>query len=407
VNKAKVAIVKGPTKPAKKEIDAQVRRAVELAGGLAGIVKPGDTVLIKPNVCALRTVESAAITDPRVCKAITDMVRELGANPIIGESTSVGADTEEAFQEGGYYQLREEGYNVINLKKEGTQTTKISIPRGKSLKEVFLPNIVLDAKVIISVAKMKTHDQTNVTLSLKNMKGILTDKGKRSLHRTFGVFQGVADLCTVIKPNFALIDGIVGMEGLGPTDGEPVEMGLIIAGKDPVAVDTVTSLVMGFEHESEGCIAASAQADIGTDDLNKIEVVGEPIAKVRRQFKRVEEAYAAIPFPEGFQLLVDEKACSSCRNMVTEVLMALKDANQLDRLARWTVIAGRIDKLPDVDRERLLLVGACTAKYWKEGVYVEGCSPNLRDVLKGMRGMGVDLVTGIDVDSIDAMPDEV
>ena len=69
------------------------------------------------------------------------------------------------------------------------------------MKEVALPKIVLDVDVIISVPKMKTHDNALVTLSLKNMKGVLPDKYKRHLHHTFGVFQGVVDLCTVVKPD--------------------------------------------------------------------------------------------------------------------------------------------------------------------------------------------------------------
>jgi len=90
-----------------------------------------------------------------------------------------------------------------------------------------------------------------------------------------------------------------------------------------------------------------------------------------------------LPFSEGFQLLMAEKTCSGCRNIVTEVLMAVKDANQLGRTVGWTVIAGKVDRLPDVSRDKLLLVGACTTKFKNEGIYVEGCPPNNRDVVRG------------------------
>ncbi|MFC1914828.1 hypothetical protein ACFLWK_01045, partial [Chloroflexota bacterium] len=149
--------------------------------------------------------------------------------------------------------------------------------------------------------------------------------------------------------------------------------------------------------------ASSAKAGIGTDNLDEIEVVGEPVAKVQRRFKRVEEALAEMSFPGDFQLLMDEKTCSGCRNTVNQVLMAVKEADQLDRMAGWTIISGKLDQLPDVDKAKLLLIGACTAKYKKEGIYVEGCAPNNRDVIGGMRGMGIDVVTGIDVTTIDAL----
>lgn len=385
MGRSKVAIVKGSKKPGEKEIDAIVRKAIELAGGLTDIISPGDTVLIKPNIVIAQSPENGAITDPRVCKAIVNMVREVGARAIIAESSAVGVDTEGAIQGAGYGKLRQEGFEVIDLKKE--ETTKVLVPRGKSLKEVFLPKIVVNAKAIISVPSMKTHDQALVTLSLKNMKGVLPDTFKRRFHTTFGVFQGVADLMTVVRPVLAVVDGIIAQEGLGPIFGIPVEMGLIIAGKDPVAVDAVTSVVMGFEPQEDGVVSTAAKSGIGTADLNKIEVVGEPIANVQRRFKRAAEAVSeTIPFPEGFQLLLGEKTCTGCRNTVLSALVDLKEQGQLDKVAGWCVVAGKVDRIPDADKEKLLLVGVCTARFKKQGVFVEGCPPNNRDIGSGMFG---------------------
>ncbi len=398
--KTKVAVVKGPKKPSEKEIEASVRKAIELAGGLADIVKRGDTVIIKPNIVVVQSQEEgAANTDPRICKVIANMVRELGAKPIIGEASSIGQVTADAIQKAGYGKLREEGYPVIDFTKE--EAVKVPVPKGKKLKEVTLPRIVLDADVLIDVPKMKTHDQTEVTLALKNMKGILYDKGKRSLHHTYGIFEGVADLCTVVKPALSVVDGIIAMEGLGPMAGDIVEMGLIIAGKDPVAVDTVTAKIMGFKPEDHGCIGAAVAQGIGVGDLDKIEVVGEPIAKVQRRFKRAAEAMGELPFPEDFQLLMDERACTGCRNTVTEVLLDVNAANQLDRAAGWSVVVGKLSKLPEVDRAKLLLVGACTTRFKKEGIYVEGCPPNNRDVCNSLRNMGIDVISGIDLSSVE------
>ncbi len=395
----KVAIVKGPKNPDEKEIDAQVRQAIELAGGLPDKIKPGDTVIIKPNIVSPNPPESAVNTDPTVCKVIANMVREKGAKPIIAESSGVGMSTEESMQAAGYNKLREQGYEVIDLKKEGIETVKVPVPQGKSLKEVSLPKVVVEAKVIIDVPKMKTHDQTQVTLSLKNMKGILPDTFKRKFHTTFGIFQGVADLMTVAKPDLSVVDGIIAMEGLGPVFGDPVEMGLIIAGKDPVAVDAVTSEIMGFEPVDYGCVYSAAQSGIGIDDLSKIEVVGEPIANVKRKFKNSLEAInEKIPYPEGFQVIIDERACTGCRNQVLSSLVDLKDIGLLDEAAGWCVVSGKIDKVPDVSRERLLLVGACTARFRKEGTFVEGCPPNSTDVT---RGLGIKQAVGVSGKGVD------
>ena len=81
----------------------------------------------------------------------------------------------------------------------------------------------------------------------------------------------------------------------------------------------------------------------------------------------------------------------------------VRDADQLDRAAGWTVIAGEIDKLPDVNKKKLLLIGACTAKFKKEGIFVNGCPPHNRDICRGFHHTGIDILVGLDVDSIDAM----
>lgn len=384
----KVAIAKSPRQPGEKEIAATVRKAIELSGGLAGIVKRGDTVLIKPNVVGPRPESHPAITDYRVCKAIADMVKEAGARPVIGEAAPVGIKTEDCFKDSGYAKLRTQGYEVVDLKPEGAEMVKVPIPNGKNMKEIMLNKFVVEADCIIDVPKMKTHDQPLVTLSIKNMKGVMPDVFKRKFHTTFGIFQGCADLALAVKPKLAVVDGIIAMEGLGPIFGDPVEMDLIIAGRDMVAVDAVTCTIMGVEPMEDGCVRVAAESGIGTADLKQIEVVGEPIANVKRRFKRSVEAISErVPFPAGFQLLFSEKACTGCRNCVMSVLVDLQDTHMLEKAKGWTVIAGKPDKIPaNVPKNRLLLVGACTSKFKDKGVYVEGCTPNNRDIASALVG---------------------
>jgi uncharacterized protein (DUF362 family) len=375
MEKTKVSIVKGPRKPNAKEIEAIVRKAIELVGGLDD-VKSGDIVLIKPNIGAPAAPGSAVVTNPEVVRAIANMVREKGARAIIAESSGVLDDTESCIRATGYDKLRTEGYEVIDLKSKKTVTTKIPIPKGKALKEVTLPKIVLDAKLIISVPIMKTHGGEKVTLALKNMKGVLPDALKKKFHTVYGVGQGVVDLLTVVRPGLAVVDGILAQEGMGPVLGTPVEMGLIIASKDPVAVDAVASTVMGFDPKEVRIIDGAGKAGIGTADLKEIEVVGTPIKEVQRRFKRVDEAVREnIPFPEGLQVLIDERACTGCRETVLSAMWDMKAQNSLAKLAGWTVVAGLTEKVPKADKAKLLLVGACTAKYKKLGIYIKGCPP--------------------------------
>jgi len=396
-----VAVVKTQQKPSDKEIDVAVRHAVRLIGGMSRVVKTGDRVVIKPNLVIARAPDTGATTDPRVCRAIADMVMEHGGKPTIAESSFVGLDTEEAIEVAGYNRLREQGYEVIDLKARGTERVTIPVPQGTALKEVSLPKIIVDADVIVSVPKMKTHDQSGATLSIKNMKGVLPDAWKRSFHHRFGVFHSTAELLTVLKPSLSVVDGITAMSGVGPAYGDPVEMDLIIAGKDPVAVDTVTGAIMGFALHELGCVREAARLGVGTGDLKSIEVVGESISRVCRKFKHAEEAIAELlQLPEGFDLVVNEKACSGCRNQILSSLLDMREAGLLESAAGWTVVAGKADELPVVTTERLLLVGACLANFKRQARFVQGCPPNSRDVI---RGFGVNEAVGmVNIDAIEA-----
>ena len=117
--------------------------------------------------------------------------------PVIADSAAVGVDTEKVIEATGYSKLREKGYEVIDLKAR--PRVKRAIPEGQVLREVTTFDLVEEAKAIISVPVMKTHDQTEITLALKNLKGLIDDKDKRRLHQE-GVLQGVLDLYQAFQP---------------------------------------------------------------------------------------------------------------------------------------------------------------------------------------------------------------
>jgi len=376
--KTKVAIVKGPKQPAAPDIERMVRKAIILAGGIKDIISPGDRVIIKPNLVSSLPAETGATTDYRVCRAIARVVKEAGGKPVIVESSCIGVDTEKTFKVCSYDKLREEGYEVVDAKTSKMVT--VPVPQGKVLKEVALPEIVMNAQAIISVPVMKTHDQCLATLSLKNMKGLLTDAWKKKFHTAYGVFQAVTDLCTVVKPAFTVVDGLVGQEGLGPIYGTPVGMGLIIAGKDPVAVDSVTSMVMGMKPEEVETTKFAVEMGLGVMEPDLIEVVGEPVSRVRRRFKLGSEAVSeSVPFPEGFELIFNEKACTGCRNGVLSVIRDLNADGKMHLVKGLRIIAGEIETRPAGDK-KTVLVGVCTAPFKDCGVYVKGCCPNNVDI---------------------------
>ena len=366
-------------------ITKAVRQAVEAIGGLEDIIKPGFHVLINPNLVAKGQDRfSGAVTRYEVCKAIADMVKELGADPVIAESSAAGVDTEEVLRFAEYDKLREQGYAVLDLKKE--KTIKIPAPKGHIVKELWTWEPVAKADAIISVPVMKTHDQTEVTLGIKNLKGLIQDGEKKQFHK-LGVFGGVVDLNQAIPRVLTIVDGITGQEGLGPIFGEPVHMNLVIASKDCVAADAVTSAVMGYDPEEVRTTVEAHERGLGEMDLQKIDIKGEPIDTVKRRFKRATEV--KIEGVPPFTIIEDAKACTGCKATLISAIMDMKAEHIEYLLEGKTIVLGPVteNRIPqDVKPENLIFMGACTAKLWSKGTPCKGCPPNNSWLIQAVAG---------------------
>jgi len=379
---SKVSIVRTPKSPSGKDIEGAIRKAINLIGGLGDIISRKDLVLINPSwVAPPADPQSAVITSPEVTKAVADIIRDFGARPIIAESSAVGVDTEKVITNSGYGDLREEGYEIIDLKS--TPKVKVGFEWGEVLKKVETFELVTRADVIISVPKMKTHDQTEITCSLKKLKGLVTDEQKRWMHRV-GVFKGVVDINMLFKPRLSIVDAILCQEGLGPIFGRPVEMNLIVAGKDLVAVDSICGQIMGYEAEEVPITKCAADRALGFMDNEMIELTGEPLENVRRRFMRsVEDDPVEV---DGFSLLFGGITCTGCRNTVMSALADMRNAGQLKYLPGVTVITGnpRIEKA--LLRDEIVAVGQCVPAGKRGRRFVRGCPPNNAYVVDAIIG---------------------
>ena len=168
---------------------------------------------------------------------------------------------------------------LMDLNKDAF--VEIYPPNPLALKKVKVARTSLEC-TIISVPKLKLHRMATVTLSLKNMMGVLASKG--SMHRG-SLSKNIVDLTSVIKPRISVIDGIIAGEG-HETSGNPVEMNLVIVGTDPVAVDAVGAAVMGVSPCDVKHLVLADKKELGTIDFEKIAVIGEPIDEVKKKFRR-------------------------------------------------------------------------------------------------------------------------
>ena len=382
MNKARVSIVKTKQNPKYAEIHEAVKRALDLIGGVKDIIKPGDLVLINPSWVAPPVErEAGCITIPEIPRALADMTRELGARPVIAESSAVGVDTEKVIETSGYRDLREMGYEVVNLKK----TPHVDIPteNGKIFDTVECWELVQQADVIISVPKLKTHDQTEMTCAIKKLKGLLTDEGKKGMHQQ-GLFDGVIDHLTAVKPKLAVVDAIICQEGIGPVFGRPVEMNLILAGKDLVAVDSTCSRLIGYEPDEILLTVNAAARGLGVMDPGKIEIIGEPLDAVKRSFLRaVQDDPVCV---EDFHLVHGEVACTGCRNTVMSALIDMRNAGQLEFLSGIWVLTGGALPPEGAPLENIVTVGKCMPKESRTQRHVTGCPPNNAYVVKAIIG---------------------
>jgi len=380
--KTQVSIVKTKKDPGYEQIRAAVEKALNFLGGMRDIVKSGQRILVNPSwVTAVTKREEATITLPEVTRAVADLVKDAGAKPIIAESSAIGIDTEKVIANSGYRQLRDMGYAVVDLKK--TESVMFPIKNGKIFKEVQTFKLVTEVDAVIPVAKLKTHDQAQLTLSIKKLKGLITDKYKKEFHHQ-GVFEGCVDWYSALKTPLSFVDAIYCQEGLGPIFGKPVEMDLILAGRNAVAVDAVCGYITGFEPAEVPITAEAARRGLGVVDRKSIEILGEPIASVYRRFQRVlEDDRLKI---DGFDLIYGNVTCSGCRMGIMSSLFDMKVANQMTYLPGITILTGDPDIPAYVPKNKLVTVGRCVPESKRSKRHVKGCPPNNLDIVQAIIG---------------------
>jgi uncharacterized protein (DUF362 family) len=248
-------------------------------------------VLLKPNLVGLDPL-GVMNTHPTVIAATRESFLRLGAAQVlIGDGPAMDRDTEAILES---VRLREFigplARMFVDLNIDEVERVPLAT-KASRLKELYMPKTVLGADLVVSMPKLKTHHWAGVTLSLKNMFGTVPGScygwPKNVLHWA-GIDNAILDINAAVKPDFAIVDGIVGMEGNGPIQGTSKACGVLIFGDDPVAVDATCCRVMGLMPERIKYLAAAGTM-LGHIKDDKIQQVGENIAAVRSKFAVVKE----------------------------------------------------------------------------------------------------------------------
>ncbi|MGD0128454.1 MAG: DUF362 domain-containing protein [Terriglobia bacterium] len=262
----------------------------------------GSKVLLKPNFVE-PDPQGLINTHPAVVAAARDCFLRLGARSVIvAEGPGHERDTEGILETNhlrDYLGPLEGKFVDLNLDDVHLVPTRT---RASRVKELYLPRTALEADFVVSMPKLKTHHWAGVTLSLKNMFGIVPGScygwPKNALHWA-GLTNSILDINSTVRPDFAIVDGIVGMEGNGPLQGEARPCGLIVAGDDPVAVDATCARIMGLVPERINYLTQAGLL-LGHLKSEKIRQLGESPESVRTCFAVL----------DAFKRLRDENAQS-------------------------------------------------------------------------------------------------
>lgn len=262
---------------------SDVSKAIDLLGGIGKFVSSGDKVLVKPNICAAKPSETGTVTDPELVAEICRLAAGAGGEVKVGESPIHPFRAPRVFSRAGYGDFeKRHGFPLIDL--DSAEAVEIKVPRGVALKQEVIAKPVLECDCLINVPVIKTHLQTMVTLGLKNLKGVVPTKDKMLIH-VKGLDAGIVDLNTVISSRLTVVDGIIGMEGeLGPTNGSPVHLGVVVAGDNVVEVDATCARLMGLDPHRITHLKMAEERGLGR--LDGFQILGEEIESLKRKFKR-------------------------------------------------------------------------------------------------------------------------
>lgn len=224
---------------------AAVSRALDALGGPGRFFHPGQRVLLKPNLLADARPDQAITTHPEIARAVIRIARAAGAVPSVADSPSGALRVREVWEKTGFRALCEsEKVPLLNLEQAGSRSFTCAGTR------VAVAAPVLEADLVVNLPKVKTHTLTVFTGAVKNLYGCLPGFQKAMLHKLFPsadeMSRLVAELSALIRPGLSIADGVIGMEGNGPSGGEPVALGFVAASENPAALDAALCRVLGI-----------------------------------------------------------------------------------------------------------------------------------------------------------------
>ncbi|MGA9118407.1 MAG: DUF362 domain-containing protein [Bacteroidota bacterium] len=300
------------TKVKNDKVGYAVEEAIDLLGGIKAVTRGKNRILLKPNLVA----ESPDFTTkPEVMKTLVQLMKAAGKDVTIGEGSAaadgfnvMGGETfrtkdreildrmqRYVFDRLGYTELAKSlDIPLVNL--HSGQMVTVPVPGAHAFTTITLHRAVAETDMICSVPMMKTHVLATVTLGMKNLIGLYPGTVYSSVRSRVhdqaakagspGIAYEILDMVNANTVALVVVDGSMAMEGDGPTAGQVVKMGVIVAGTNPLATDMVAARIMGFANQDVPTFRVAQKAGMTPTHLDEIEIRGEKISSVERRFAR-------------------------------------------------------------------------------------------------------------------------
>jgi len=337
-------------------------------GGIAALVKPGQTVVIKPNLTANAPEESGGTTRVALVEALVRAVQNCSpARVIVAEGTGqFGLAQETAFPRPAWREMAARtGCELYNL--DAGPHTHVHLEERRYPEDLPISTLILDADVLITVPCLKPHLTTDYTVALKNGFAHIPQVARTEAHRRAMVEHALVDINRARRPDVIVVDGYDGCEGIagGNKFDRPAGARLLMAGTDPVAVDLIARQLMGLSERTRYLNWAIADG-VGTADLSAVEIRGESVATLTRRFETPAEEVCGLL--SGLQF-IDQGACSGCR---AAALSAAQRYLYQGIAHPFAMVVGAGETIAALDRPAIA-VGCCAAKHSHLGTYIPGC----------------------------------
>ena len=369
---SKVAVIKVDPQAQISEIYSAIEDAMGMLGNLFDKCPDKGTVLLKPNYGAAKKETDV---NPVVTHAVAKTLVDNGFKVLIGEDPGFRSKN-------GYEKWKKYVFDTTGLKEYANSIDARLVELRKSnhsvvqvkdslyFEEIEVSSYALDVDMIVSLAKMKLVNICSVSLSMKNLKGVMLPRWKHKFHCD-GLYQGIVDLNKAIRPHIAIIDATFGYDQVA---GKAFPVGLLIISNDCVAADSVCARIMGLDPVEIEYIMLAEKAGLGSANIDEIEILGEKLENLEGKYKfsKPVNPFDYARKSSGDIEIIQGNPCSACLNELGNEFRSL--GKYREKLKNITILVGTNAEIPDSDRN-LIFYGNCTRGYANKENYINGCPP--------------------------------